>query len=75
MSLDINSQFVSGFYNVQEKAMQLKQFELKCQKVDEKQLQFDAAINAIETIIYNARDGVEYGLKNHITEEEAQLIL
>lgn len=55
--------------------MQLKQFELKCQKVDEKQLQFDAAINAIETIIYNARDGVEYGLKNHITEEEAQLIL
>ncbi|CAL6095920.1 Hsp88-like_protein [Hexamita inflata] len=74
MSSELNIEFVSGLYNVQKRALELRQFELKCQKIDQESLAYDAAINAIESIIYNTRDGIEYSLKQHISEEEAAKI-
>ena len=71
MSSDIPIQNISALYNVSADAQELRTFELKCQKVDQESLAYDAAINDLETIIYNTRDGREYALKDYITEEEA----
>lgn len=74
MNAEVRFAVASALYNVSARAQQLREFEMRCQKVDAASLEFDAAVNELETIIYQTRDGIDYALREFLREDEVPRI-